>query len=116
MFKLNIECSKDIQELHINFADGTSSELGVNNEQKGGSDNETEKTFDNVNSDEQKSDVRPISSKSVPKNPRKNLTEFLDTQEKEEEKDPNFKPLTPPKIQKRNREANVTEEAKNGKY
>lgn len=25
MFKLNIECSKDIDELHINFSDGTSS-------------------------------------------------------------------------------------------
>jgi hypothetical protein len=24
MFKLNIECTKDINELHINFADGTS--------------------------------------------------------------------------------------------
>lgn len=24
MFKLSIECSKDISELHINFADGTS--------------------------------------------------------------------------------------------
>jgi hypothetical protein len=24
MFKLNIECTKDIHELHINFADGTS--------------------------------------------------------------------------------------------
>lgn len=24
MFKLNIECSKDIDELHINFSDGTS--------------------------------------------------------------------------------------------
>lgn len=34
MFKLNIECSKDISELHINFTDGTSAVVETPNTPK----------------------------------------------------------------------------------
>ena len=62
-FKLLIECSKDIDELHINFSDGTSSV--VSKEPKEPKENKTEKI--------QKETKEPI----LPK--RKNLEEYLDT-------------------------------------
>lgn len=62
-FKLLIECSKDIDELHINFSDGTSSV--VSKEPK---ENKTEKI-----QKENKESKEPI----LPK--RKNLEEYLDT-------------------------------------
>lgn len=34
MFKLNIECTRDISELHINFADGTSVVTSVGSKSK----------------------------------------------------------------------------------
>ena len=68
-FKLLIECSKDIDELHINFSDGTSSV--VSKEPKEPKENKTERI--------QKENKEP----SKPKEPilpkRKNLEEYLDT-------------------------------------
>ena len=68
-FKLLIECSKDIDELHINFSDGTSSV--VSKEPK---ENKTEKIQkENKESNEPSKPKEPILSK------RKNLEEYLDT-------------------------------------
>lgn len=57
MFKLLIECSKDIDELHINFSDGTSSVIEK-------PDKKTEKVKDTY--------------KEI-KEPRKKLDSYLDT-------------------------------------
>ena len=65
-FKLLIECSKDIDELHINFSDGTSSV--VSKEPKEPKENKTERI-----QKENKEPKEPI----LPK--RKNLEEYLDT-------------------------------------
>ena len=63
MFKLLIECSKDIQFLQINFSDGTS--VVTSKEPEKNKENKTEKI--------QKETKEPI----LPK--RKNLEEYLDT-------------------------------------
>ena len=66
MFKLLIECSKDIQFLQINFSDGTS--VVTSKEPKEPKENKTEKI-----QKENREPKEPI----LPK--RKNLEEYLDT-------------------------------------
>ena len=66
MFKLLIECSKDIQFLQINFSDGTS--VVTSKEPKEPKENKTERI-----QKENKEPKEPI----LPK--RKNLEEYLDT-------------------------------------
>ena len=72
MFKLLIECSKDIDELHINFSDGTSTVVEK-------SDKKNQKGSEPVES------VEPVNSKKSEKiikdnkEPRKKLDSYLDT-------------------------------------
>lgn len=65
MFKLNIECSKDIDELHINFSDGTSAVVENNSDKS-----------DELLPTTAKS---PKSNKAQPvKSPRKPLPEYFE--------------------------------------
>lgn len=67
MFYLKIESSKDINELHINFADGTSSIVSSDNDKK----------------DKITAPVIKESTKQKPhqEKPRKQLNEYLNTDE-----------------------------------
>lgn len=66
MFKLNIECSKDISELHINFTDGTCSTVGTPNIPK------KQKEFNEIKEIKEK----PKKEKSVLK-----AEEFIDSED-----------------------------------
>ncbi len=63
MFKLHIECSKDISELHINFTDGTSSVIEKEPKEIKSQKPESKKDFKET------------------KEPRKKLDEYLNTSE-----------------------------------
>ena len=69
MFKLLIECSKDIQFLQINFSDGTS--VVTSKEPKEPKENKTERI--------QKENKEPSKPKEPISPKRKNLEENLDT-------------------------------------
>lgn len=106
MFTLNIECSKDILDLHINFADGTCSNIGNSNERI--------KDSPNVKTDQPKSINGRVDDNDSIKTVRKNLAEYLDFDDLDDAE--SFEPLSPPTIPKRERDVNVTEESRNGKY
>lgn len=95
MFKLNIECSKDFEELHIKFKDGTSISTGP----------ETDST------EEPPGTKNPSKKSSSGPKKRKRLEEYLDT-------DAEFGGVSdevvhPPKIEDRERSPNVAEELQN---
>ena len=69
MFKLLIECSKDIDELHINFSDGTSTVVEK-------PDKKNQKESESVESIDSKKSEKTIKDN---KEPRKKLDSYLDT-------------------------------------
>ena len=97
-FRLLVECSKDIDELHINFSDGTSSVVQKEPERKKSESRES-------------SDVptKPSEPK-IPKEPRKKLETYLDTEtDFSVEQEAVQKPI----IQEVQRPAKVSEELQN---
>lgn len=99
MFKLNIECTKDINELHINFADGSSTVIETENKNE-----PCEQKLPADADDEQKSDVR--STSGVPN--RTLLTDYII--EETEKMKTVIKPPTIPDI---NRPVKVSKESAN---
>ena len=69
MFKLLIECSKDIDELHINFSDGTSTAVEK-------SDKKNQKESEPAEPVDSKKNEKVIKDN---KEPRKKLDSYLDT-------------------------------------
>jgi hypothetical protein len=95
MFKLNIECTKDIDELHINFADGTSCIAS------GKSDKTPDKPTTKKSTTEKSSKPKPTKSKD----------DLLDL-------DTDFGGVSqdivkPPEIKSHDREVKVAEELQN---
>lgn len=71
-FRLLVECSKDIDELHINFSDGTSSVV-----QKETKPRKSEDPEESTSPKEPKESKEP----KIHKEPRKKLETYLDTEE-----------------------------------
>ena len=100
-FRLLIECSKDIDELHINFSDGTSSVVQKEPERKNSELKElSEYASKKSTSGEQK----------IAKEPRKKLDTYLDT---EEDYTIQQEVVLKPIIQEVQRPAKVSEELQN---
>lgn len=108
MFKLNIECSKDITELHLNFTDGTCTTIGNENDNSQRASNVTE-----IANDGPKHDDGDVTTKSDVKTPaeREPLTQYLEVDDLEETSKQEH--ITPPVIEKRERSAHVSDESKN---
>lgn len=97
-FRLLVECSKDIDELHINFSDGTSSVVQKEPERKKPESRES-------------SDVSTKPSEpKIPKEPRKRLYTYLDT---ETDFSVSQEVVSKPIIQEVQRPAKVSEELQN---
>lgn len=94
MFKLNIECSKDISELHINFTDGTSAVVETSNTPK-----KTES-------------VKQISNRKNRENSVKNEA-MLEPEELIVDKYHHHETVKLPEIQVKNRPVNVAAELQN---
>lgn len=95
-FRLLIECSKEINELHINFADGTSSVVHKEPEEQ-----------------KQQEKVEKTKAKEVKKEhkePRKSLETYLDT---EEDYEVQQEVVQKPVIAEINRPAKVSDELQN---
>lgn len=107
MFTLNIQCSKDITKLNIDFADGTSTIIGDKNEELP----QELSTLDtlNVEDDGSKQDVR--SPNDAVK--RQNLQTYGDQLiPVDVDENLHVDVLKPPEIEKRDRVINVADEAK----
>jgi len=114
MFTFSIECSKDITNLNINFADGTSSFIGEEKNER--NDRVSTTSDDAVKNDESKSDVRSINDE-LPKSTtsRKNLKDYIDITDDEEVKSFDIG-VKPPLITELHRDILVSDEIKNGKF
>ena len=111
MFKLHIECTKDITELNINFSDGTCTTIGED-------DGKIAKTDDGkptvVGSEQDDGHYVTTNNSKFPNvNKRQNLNDYLDSGE---ESEIIFDTTKPPIIKKRERVVSVTEESKNGQF
>lgn len=95
MFKLNIECSTDFDELHIKFKDGSTF-----------STDKEETTENSENTPLYNNNTREKRSK------RKKLPDYLDTSEIEET-DVSDAVIKPPVIEDKERPANVADELQN---
>lgn len=94
-FRLLIECSKDIDELHINFSDGTSSVV------------ENPKQIEKPKTTKESKDYK---EPKEPKEPRKALDTYLDT---EEDYSTQQEIIKKPEIAELNRPAKVSDELQN---
>ena len=113
MFKLNIESSKDITELHINFADGTCTTIGNDNEQSRTTDT-TISNDDGRKSNDGHTDSKHI-SKGNAKNNRKNLIDY-GKDDNIDELEQEFQSITLPSTKRTDRKVNITDESKNGNF
>ena len=76
MFKLNIECSKDINELHINFSDG-SSIITTNTDNRSDKNGEKNKKQEKSEIQERKPSKSDFDESIKESKPKKEM--FLDT-------------------------------------
>lgn len=77
-FRLLIECSKDIDELHINFSDGTSSVVGKNDNDY---QNVKEKKEVRENRETRNVQTYPKTKPKEDKESRRPLDTYLDTED-----------------------------------
>lgn len=97
-FRLLIECSKDIDELHINFSDGTSSVV------------EKPKQIEKHKTTKESKESKESKEHKEPKEPRKALDTYLDT---EEDYSTQQEIIKKPEIAELNRPAKVSDELQN---
>lgn len=102
MFKLLIECSKDIDNLSINFSDGTSVITETNQ------DKEIKKTQEQKTKIQKES--KEVNEVKEIKEPRRKLESYLDT---EMDFSNSQEVVQKPIIQEVNRPANVSDELQN---
>lgn len=116
MFTLNIQCSKDITKLNIDFADGTSTLIGETKNENKTHDGQSTTSDDESQNDGSQSDVRSSDVRITEPTPRrKNLKDYIDISESVETR--SFEVgMTPPIIDELYREISVSEEIKNGKF
>lgn len=85
-FRLLIECSKDIDELHINFSDGTSSVVSKNDNDyqkpKETKENRENKQYPKVKPKEEKENRRPLDTYLDTEDDVKQSTQSSSAQEK----------------------------------
>ena len=85
-FRLLIECSKDIDELHINFSDGTSSVVSKNDNDyqkpKETKENRENKQYPKVKPKEEKENRRPLDTYLDTEDDVKQTTQSSSAQEK----------------------------------
>lgn len=78
MFELHISCSKDIDELHINFSDGTSSVVSKNDNEN---QNVKEKKEVRENRETRNVQTYPKTKPKEDKESRRPLDTYLDTED-----------------------------------
>lgn len=78
MFELHISCSKDIDELHINFSDGTSSVVSKNDNEY---QNAKEKKEVRENRETRSVQTYPKTKPKEDKESRRPLDTYLDTED-----------------------------------
>lgn len=78
MFELHISCSKDIDELHINFSDGTSSAVSKNDNEY---QNVKEKKEVRENRETRNVQTYPKTKPKEDKESRRPLDTYLDTED-----------------------------------
>lgn len=78
MFELHISCSKDIDELHINFSDGTSSVVSKNDNEY---QNAKEKKEVRENRETRNVQTYPKTKPKEDKESRRPLDTYLDTED-----------------------------------
>ena len=78
MFELHISCSKDIDELHINFSDGTSSVVSKNDNEN---QNVKEKKEVRENRETKNVQTYPKTKPKEDKESRRPLDTYLDTED-----------------------------------
>ena len=91
-FELHITCSRDIDELHINFSDGTSS------------------VVENPDKPKVSKELEKVKEPKELKEPRKSLDTYLDT---EEDYSAQQEIIKKPEIAELNRPAKVSDELQN---